>query len=99
MFKKLTKQDIKGESPMKSSFSRNLKQELLNKYPNMTAEQLDEILPKKKPISLIKCEDRLSLYACDSQILFAQFYTDEYIPTLEIRAQVPKRVFQELTSG
>lgn len=96
MFKKLTKQDIKGESPMKSSFSRNLKQELLNKYPNMTAEQLDEILPKKKPISLIKCEDRLSLYACDSQILFAQFYTDEYIPHLKFVHKFPRECFKSL---
>ncbi|GMM43226.1 Translation machinery-associated protein 20 [Hanseniaspora uvarum DSM 2768] len=96
MFKKLTKQDIKGESQLKSSFSRNLKQELIAKYPSITADELEEVIPKKKPLSLVKCEDRLSLYTCDNQILFAQFYTDEYIPHLKFVHKFSRGCFKSL---
>lgn len=96
MFKKLTKEDIKGESQLKSSLSRNLKQQLIAKYPKMTLEQLDLIIPKKKPMSLIKCEDRLSLYTCNGEILFAQFYTDDYIPHLKFIQKFPRDYFKSL---
>ncbi|XBW38517.1 hypothetical protein QEN19_004106 [Hanseniaspora menglaensis] len=96
MFKKLTKDDIKGESQLKSSLSRNLKQQLIAKYPKMTIEQLDTIIPKKKPMSLVKCEDRLSLYTCNDEILLAQFYTDEYIPHLKFIQKFPRDCFKSL---
>ncbi|KAL6950908.1 translation machinery-associated protein 20 [Hanseniaspora vineae] len=80
MFRKFTKEDIHSRSNIKSSVQRTLKTKLVDQYPKLEAV-IDEIIPKKSSMELIKCEDKIQLYRLDGEVLFFQKY-DELIPSL-----------------
>ncbi|CCE94174.1 translation machinery-associated protein 20 TDEL_0H03150 [Torulaspora delbrueckii] len=87
MFRKFTKDDVHSRSKVKSSIQRTLKTKLVNQYPQLE-EVIDELIPKKSQIELIKCEDKIQLYAVDGEVLFFQKF-DELIPTLKLVHKFP----------
>ncbi|AQZ13806.1 TMA20 (YER007C-A) [Zygosaccharomyces parabailii] len=88
MFRKFTKEDVHSRSNVKSSVQRSLKSKLVNQYPKLE-EVIDELIPKKSQVELIKCEDKIQLYSVDGEILFFQKF-DELVPTLKLVHKYPE---------
>ncbi|CCH57907.1 hypothetical protein TBLA_0A01070 [Henningerozyma blattae CBS 6284] len=88
MFKKFTKEDIHSRSKVKSSVQRTLKSKLVAQFPPLE-EVIDELIPKKSQIELIKCEDKIQLYTVDGEVYFFQKF-DELIPSLKFVHKFPK---------
>lgn len=76
-----------SRSKVKSSIQRTLKTKLVSQYPKLEGV-IDELIPKKSQIELIKCEDKIQLYAVDGEVLFFQKF-DELIPTLRLVHKYP----------
>ncbi|KAI5962092.1 TMA20 [Candida pseudojiufengensis] len=62
MFKKFSKDDIHSRSNIKSSVQRGLRSNFVNTYPDLE-NAIDNIIPKKSQLILIKCEDKIQLYS------------------------------------
>ncbi|KAK9459541.1 PUA-like domain-containing protein [Lipomyces oligophaga] len=90
MFKKFSaREDIHSRTNVKSSVQRGLKTKLVEQFPELEAV-IDEAVPKKGQLVLIKCTDRLSLYAMENDVLFFQKFNDPFIPTLRLVHQYPE---------
>ncbi|KAG5418843.1 TMA20 [Candida metapsilosis] len=104
MFKKFSKEDIHSRSNIKSSVQRGLKSNFVSAYPDL-ANAIDNIIPKKSQVILIKCEDKIQLYSVDNtnnpqandneddddnnEIVLIQHFTD-IIPTLKTVHKYPQ---------
>ncbi|KAG8533228.1 uncharacterized protein KY384_002011 [Bacidia gigantensis] len=87
MFKK----DISAgaKSKVKSSVQRGIRTKIVETYP-LLAPIIDEIIPKKSQLDLLKLPDRVSLYALDGRPLFWQHMDDAIIPHLKVVHQFPQ---------
>ncbi|CCK72703.1 translation machinery-associated protein 20 KNAG_0L00820 [Huiozyma naganishii CBS 8797] len=88
MFRKFSKEDIHSRSKVKSSIQRTLKSKLVAQYP-LLEQVIDELIPKKGQVELIKCEDKIQLYTVDGEVLFFQKF-DELIPSLKLVHRFPE---------
>lgn len=77
-----------SRSKVKSSIQRTLKSKLVSQYPKLE-EVIDELIPKKSQIELIKCEDKIQLYTVDNEVLFFQKF-NELIPSLRLVHKFPE---------
>jgi malignant T-cell-amplified sequence len=77
-----------SKSKVKSSIQRTLRAKLLETYPLLTPH-IEEILPKKSQLDLVKLPDRVSLYILDDQPLFYQHMDDPIIPHLKVVHMYP----------
>ncbi|KAL9605689.1 MAG: hypothetical protein Q9179_001109 [Wetmoreana sp. 5 TL-2023] len=86
MFKK----DISSgaKSKVKSSVQRAIRSKVTETYP-LLAPHIDEIIPKKSQLDLLKLPDRVTLYALDAEPLFFQHMDDALIPHLRVVHQFP----------
>ncbi|CAK9441187.1 uncharacterized protein LODBEIA_P50560 [Lodderomyces beijingensis] len=93
MFKKFTRKDIHSRSNIKSSAQRGLKSNFTAAYPKLEAA-IDNLIPKKSQVILIKCEDKIQLYSVNNGdgsndvVLFQHF--DDIVPTLKVVHQYPE---------
>lgn len=85
---RFSKEDIHSRSKVKSSVQRTLKAKLVSQYPALE-EAIDELIPKKSDVAIIKCEDKIQLYTVDGEVYFFQKF-DELIPTLKMIHKFPK---------
>ncbi|KAL8925976.1 MAG: hypothetical protein Q9172_001979 [Xanthocarpia lactea] len=87
---KMFKKDISpgAKSKVKSSVQRAIRTKIIETYP-LLAPHIDEIIPKKSQLDLLKLPDRVTLYALDSSPLFFQHMDDPIIPHLRIVHQFP----------
>lgn len=60
----------------------------MSQYPALEPV-IDELIPKKGHIELIKCEDKIQLYSVDGEVLFFQKF-DELIPSLKLVHKFPE---------
>lgn len=88
MFRKFSREDVHSRSNVKSSVQRTLKTKLVSQFPKLE-EVIDELVPKKSHVELIKCEDKIQLYAVDGEVCFFQKF-DELIPTLKLVHKFPE---------
>ncbi|PGH27382.1 hypothetical protein AJ80_00860 [Polytolypa hystricis UAMH7299] len=72
-----------ARSKVKSSVHRTLRAKFLETYPGFEP-YIDEIIPKKAPMELVKLPDRVSLYLVGSQPIFFQTLDSPLIPHLRI---------------
>ena len=77
-----------AKSKVKSSVQRAIRNNVLETYP-LLEPYIDDILPKKSQLDLVKLPDRVALYALDDQPLFYQHMDDPIIPHLKIVHQYP----------
>ena len=77
-----------AKSKVKSSVQRAIRANVLETYPKLEPH-IDEILPKKSQLDLIKLPDRVSLYALDDKPLFYQHMDDPITPHLKVVHQYP----------
>lgn len=87
-FPRFSKEDIHSRSNVKSSIQRTLKTKLVSQYPKLEPV-IDELIPKKGIIELIRAENKIQLYAVNGEILFFQQF-DELIPTLRLVHKFPE---------
>ncbi|KAJ3080469.1 hypothetical protein BCR33DRAFT_711734, partial [Rhizoclosmatium globosum] len=89
MFKKFSvKESVSGQSLVKSSQARGIRQKISDQYPAL-ADVLDELIPKKAPIVVYKCQDALSIVSVDGKMLFFNYFDGPYFPTLRLLHQYP----------
>ncbi|SCU84137.1 LAFA_0D08372g1_1 [Lachancea sp. 'fantastica'] len=88
MFRKFSREDVHSRSNVKSSVQRTLKTKLVSQFPALEPV-IDELVPKKSQVELIKCEDKIQLYCVDGEILFFQKF-NELIPTLRFVHRFPE---------
>lgn len=60
----------------------------MQQFPKLE-ECIDELIPKKSQIELIKCEDKIQLYTIDGEVLFFQKFND-LIPSLRLVHKCPE---------
>ncbi|KAJ5249062.1 hypothetical protein N7468_000513 [Penicillium chermesinum] len=89
MFKK----DIppSNRSKVKSSVQRGLRQKLLDTYPGYEPF-IEEIMPKKASLEVVKLPDRVTLYTIDTTPLFFQPMDGPPIPHLRLVHQYPSAI-------
>lgn len=88
MFKRFKRKDyIKGTTQVKSSVQKALRTKIIEIYPGLEP-YMDEIFPRKSQLTLIKCEDRISLYALHHEVLFFQNFENIY-PHLKLLHKYP----------
>jgi len=86
MFRKF---NVNSKTKVKSSVQRGLRTKIAEEYP-LLAPYVDEIIPKKSQLDLIKCSDKISLYSLDNNILFFQHHDDALYPHLRIVHKFPQ---------
>ncbi|KAF1841141.1 uncharacterized protein K460DRAFT_380860 [Cucurbitaria berberidis CBS 394.84] len=86
MFKK----DITSgaKSKVKSSAQRAIRSKVLESYPKLEP-YIEDILPKKEQLDLVKLPDRVSLYTLHGTPLFFQHMDDAILPHLTLVHKYP----------
>ncbi|KAL8680988.1 MAG: hypothetical protein Q9186_002888 [Xanthomendoza sp. 1 TL-2023] len=77
-----------AKSKVKSSVQRAIRSKITETYP-LLAPHIDEIIPKKSQLDLLKLPDRVTLYALDTSPLFFQHMDDPITPHLRTVHQFP----------
>lgn len=106
MFKKFTKEDVHLRSNIKSSAQRGLKSKLVGEFPDLETA-IDNMIPKKSQAVMIKCEDKIHLYAIDNEVILFEHF-DDVVPALRTvhaypegfpRVQVDRGAIKFVLSG
>lgn len=84
---RFTKEDVHTRTNVKSSVQRGLKQKFVSQFSELESS-IDDIIPKKSQVELLKCEDKIQLYVCDNEVVFYQQF-DELIPSLRLVHKYP----------
>lgn len=87
MFKKFGKEEIHSRSNIKSSVQRGLKSSFVSQYEKVEPV-IDEIIPKKSQVILIKCEHKILCYSVDDNIVVFQHF-DDLVPHLKVVHKYP----------
>ncbi|OCK76465.1 translation machinery-associated protein-like protein [Lepidopterella palustris CBS 459.81] len=77
-----------AKSKVKSSAQRAIRGKIVEEYP-LLGPYIDEIIPKKEQLDLVKLPDRVSLYTLGSNPLFFQHMDDALIPHLAVVHKYP----------
>ncbi|KAF2706547.1 hypothetical protein K504DRAFT_437184 [Pleomassaria siparia CBS 279.74] len=77
-----------SKSKVKSSAQRGIRAKVLESYP-LLEPYIEEILPKKEQLDLVKLPDRVSLYTLGSTPLFFQHMDDPIMPHLTLVHKYP----------
>ena len=62
MFKAFDRGDVSTSTQVKASVQRGIKAQVAEAHPNITDEELDELLPKKPPLVQYKVGPHMMLY-------------------------------------
>ncbi|KAL6626267.1 hypothetical protein ACP70R_029993 [Stipagrostis hirtigluma subsp. patula] len=86
MFKKFSSEDISGQNQVKASVQRKIRQSIADEYPSLEP-LLDDLLPKKSPMIVVKCQNHLNLVVVNNVPLFFNIRDGPYMPTLRLLHQ------------
>ncbi|KAH7427579.1 hypothetical protein KP509_10G050300 [Ceratopteris richardii] len=88
MFKKFTQEEISGQNQVKASVQRKIRQSIADEYPDLEPI-LDELLPKKSPLIVAKCQNHVNLVVMNNVPLFFNVREGPYMPTLRLLHKYP----------
>ncbi|XP_071951598.1 malignant T-cell-amplified sequence 1-like [Antedon mediterranea] len=89
MFKKfIAKDNVSGTQQVKSSVARGIRAGLVEHYPAV-APYVDQIVPKKEPLVLVKCHDHIELVALDGEVILFRDTAGIFMPTLKLLHKYP----------
>ncbi|KAI8621853.1 PUA-like domain-containing protein [Chytriomyces sp. MP71] len=89
MFKKFSlKESVSGQSLVKSSQQRAIRAKVQEQYPSLEAV-LEDLIPKKAQIVVMKCHDGITIVSVNNQMLFFNHFDGPYMPTLRLLHQFP----------
>ncbi|ORY02359.1 hypothetical protein BCR34DRAFT_574185 [Clohesyomyces aquaticus] len=77
-----------AKSKVKSSAQRAIRAKVLEEYPKLEP-YIEEIMPKKEQLDLVKLPDRVSLYTLNNHPLFFQHMDDSFLPHLTLVHKYP----------
>ncbi|KAK8192936.1 hypothetical protein HDK77DRAFT_178675 [Phyllosticta capitalensis] len=78
-----------AKTKVKSSVQRGIRAKVAEQYP-LLEPYLDQIIPKKEQLDLVKLPDRVALYTLGSTPLFYQHMDDPIIPHLTVVHKYPE---------
>ncbi|KAG6487982.1 malignant T-cell-amplified sequence 1 homolog isoform X1 [Zingiber officinale] len=88
MFKKFSFEDVSAQNQVKASVQRKIRQSIADEYPGLEP-LLDDMLPKKVPLIVAKCQNHLNLVVVNNVPLFFNIRDGPYMPTLRLLHQYP----------
>ncbi|EPR58573.1 cell cycle regulator protein [Toxoplasma gondii TgCatPRC2] len=88
MMKKFSLEEISSQNVAKSSAHRAIRAQILKQYPRLE-HVIDDIIPKKTPLTLVKCQRHITMIANGKQILFFQSRDGPWVPTLRLLHTYP----------
>jgi len=89
MFKKFSvRENVSGQSQVKNSVAREIRNSILQQMPKIEPF-LDDILPKKVPTVIAKCQNHLNLVVVNNEIQFFNVRDGPYYPTLRLLHKYP----------
>ena len=91
MFKKFDeKESVSGITQLKSSVQKGIRRTILDTYPTLEQEHLDEFMPKKDTYRVVKCHEHLEILVnAAGTLLFFKHRDGTWIPTLRLLQQYP----------
>eukprot|EP01121_Diplochlamys_sp_Union-15-3_P013539 TRINITY_DN420_c0_g1_i4.p1 TRINITY_DN420_c0_g1~~TRINITY_DN420_c0_g1_i4.p1 ORF type:complete len:124 (-),score=3.02 TRINITY_DN420_c0_g1_i4:287-658(-) len=107
MFKKFSKESLTSRSQPKRSAIRMMRKKIQETYPTIEP-YLDEILPAKAPVVLVKCAGHIQLVVVNNEIIFFQIRDSPLYPTLRLchkypvfgpKVQVDKGAIRKILGG
>ncbi|KAB5529198.1 hypothetical protein DKX38_019279 [Salix brachista] len=88
MFKKFSSDEVSSQNQVKASVQRKIRQSIADEYPGLEAA-LDDLLPKKSPLIVVKCQNHLNMVVVNNVPLFFNIRDGPYMPTLRLLHQYP----------
>ncbi|KAJ9557110.1 hypothetical protein OSB04_011724 [Centaurea solstitialis] len=85
---RFTSEDVSGQNQVKASVQRKIRQSIADEYPGLELV-LDDLLPKKSPLIVAKCQNHLNLVVVNNVPLFFNIRDGPYMPTLRLLHQYP----------
>jgi len=95
MFKKfVAKDEISGTTQLKSSVQRSIRTKISESYPGIEP-YLDQIIPKKESVVLVKCKEHIEILAVQKELLFFRQRDGPWMPTLRLLHKYPMLLTHE----
>ncbi|XP_067662816.1 malignant T-cell-amplified sequence 1 homolog [Haliotis asinina] len=90
MFKKFDSKDaVSNVNNAKSSVQKGIRNAVLDQFPHIKS-YVDEILPKKEPLKVVKCHEHIEILANQAgDLLFFRQRDGPYCPTLRLIHKYP----------
>ncbi|KAJ1344541.1 hypothetical protein BSLG_000065 [Batrachochytrium salamandrivorans] len=82
------KEDIAGQTKVKNSVQRNFRIKIVEQFP-LLEPHIDELIPKKDPVFLVKCLDRVNIISVNDKFLFFNSFDGPFFPSLYILHKYP----------
>ncbi|XP_034197754.1 malignant T-cell-amplified sequence 1 homolog isoform X1 [Prunus dulcis] len=86
MFKKFSSEEVSAQNQVKASVQRKIRQSIADEYPGLE-QALEDLLPKKSPLIVAKCQNHLNLVVVNNVPLFFNIRDGPYMPTLRLLHQ------------
>ncbi|KAB1202145.1 60S ribosomal protein L18-3 [Morella rubra] len=83
---KFSSEEVSAQNQVKASVQRKIKQSIAEEYPGLEPV-LDDLLPKKSPLIVAKCQNHLNLVLVNNVPLFFNVRDGPYMPTLRLLHQ------------
>lgn len=89
MFKKFTAEEsVSSTAQIKASIARGIRSAVLEQMPAL-AGVIAEIMPKKSPVFIAKCQGHINLVVVNQTVLFFNIRDGPYYPTLRLLHKYP----------
>jgi PUA domain protein len=79
---------VAGQNQAKSSVVRGIRASILENYPSIE-HHLDDIIPKKDSVTIIKCREHIEIISLKNEFLFFRQRDGPYVPTLHLLHKYP----------
>ncbi|KAG0309454.1 hypothetical protein BGZ98_002339 [Dissophora globulifera] len=83
------KEDVTNHTQVKSSVQRTIRAKILEQYKTGIEGIIDDVMPKKAPLILMKCHEHINLIVMNNEILFFNHFDGPYFPTLKLLHKYP----------
>ncbi|KAK3183594.1 hypothetical protein Dsin_030880 [Dipteronia sinensis] len=84
--RKFSSEEVSAQNQVKASVQRRIRQSIADEYPGLEPV-MDDLLPKKVPLIVAKCQNHLNLVMVNNVPLFFNIRDGPYMPTLRLLHQ------------
>lgn len=88
MFKKFSSESISSNTQVKSSVAKGIRNTIVDLYPGIEP-YIEELIPKKAAVYLVKCQDFITAVMVDNQLLFVNHENGPWLPSLRVLHKYP----------
>ncbi|KAL4576997.1 hypothetical protein LXL04_013098 [Taraxacum kok-saghyz] len=83
-------EEVSGQNQVKAFVQRKIRQSIADEYPGLELV-MDDLLPKKSPLIVAKCQNHLNLVVVNNILLFFNIRDGPYTRTLRLLHQYPTK--------